>query len=85
MIAGLASSLPQSLTRGLVRYGVPHSVAAHAGSLPPVSSLFAAVLRVNPIQHLLAAAGVLAPAARSRPARAHRPGVLPAADLTAVP
>jgi hypothetical protein len=60
MIAGLASSLPQSLTSGLVRHGVPHSVAAPAGSLPPVSSLFAAVLGVNPIQHLLAAAGVLA-------------------------
>ena len=44
MIAGLASSLPQSLTDGLVRHGVPHSVAVHAGSLPPVSSLFAAVL-----------------------------------------
>ena len=68
MIAGLASSLPQSLTQGLVRYGVPHGVAAHAGSLPPVSSLFAAVLGVNPIQHLLAAAGVLA----SLPADARR-------------
>ena len=68
MIAGLASSLPQSLTSGLVRQGVPHSVAAHAGSLPPVSSLFAAVLGVNPIQHLLAAAGALAalPAAAQR-------------------
>src|SRR5689334_3391790 len=30
------------------------------GSLPPVSSLFAAVLGVNPIHHLLAAANVLA-------------------------
>src|ERR1039457_2539346 len=68
MIAGLASSLPQSLTSGLVRNGVPHSVAAHAGSLPPVSSLFASVLGVNPIQHLLSAAGVLAtlPAAAQR-------------------
>jgi hypothetical protein len=68
MIAGLASSLPQSLTSGLVRQGVPHSVAAHAAALPPVSSLFAAVLGVNPIQHLLAAAGVLAtlPAAARR-------------------
>ena len=31
MIAGLASSLPQSLTSGLVRQGVPHSTAAHIG------------------------------------------------------
>jgi MFS family permease len=68
MIAGLASSLPQSLTSGLARHGVPHGVAAHAGALPPVSSLFAAVLGVNPVQHLLAAAGVLAtlPAAARR-------------------
>jgi MFS family permease len=68
MIAGLASSLPQSLTSGLVRHGVPHGVAAHIGALPPVSSLFAAVLGVNPIQHLLSAAGVLAtlPAAAQR-------------------
>ncbi|SIS04848.1 MFS transporter [Williamsia sterculiae] len=53
MIAGLASSLPQTLTRGLEEHGVPHAAAAHAGSLPPVSSLFAAQLGVNPIQHLL--------------------------------
>jgi hypothetical protein len=68
MIAGLASSLPQSLTSGLVRHGVPHGVAAHIGALPPVSSLFASVLGVNPIQHLLSAAGVLAtlPAAAQR-------------------
>jgi hypothetical protein len=32
----------------------------HIGSLPPVWSLFAAVLGVNPLQHLLAANGVLA-------------------------
>jgi hypothetical protein len=43
-------------------------VAAHAGSLPPVSSLFASVLGVNPIQHLLSAAGVLV----SLPAAAQR-------------
>ena len=60
MIAGLASTLPQTLTSGLQRHGVPHQVAAHIGSLPPVSSLFAAVLGVNPVHHLLAAANVLA-------------------------
>jgi len=56
---------------------VPHSVAAHAGALPPVSSLFAAVLGVNPIQHLLAAAGVLATLPADGPAGPHRPRVLP--------
>jgi len=59
MIAGLASTLPQTLTRGLAQHGVPHTVAHQIGSLPPVSSLFAAVLGVNPVQHLLAARGVL--------------------------
>jgi MFS family permease len=55
MIAGLASSLPQSLTRGLQRQGVPHGVAHQVATLPPVASLFAAVLGVNPLQHLLSA------------------------------
>jgi MFS family permease len=59
MIAGLASSLPTTLTSGLRGQGVAHGVAQHIASLPPVSSLFAAVLGVNPLQHLLAANGAL--------------------------
>jgi MFS family permease len=59
MIAGLASNLPHTLTNGLTQQGVPHSVAAQVGSLPPVSTLFAAQLGVNPIQHLLEPSGVL--------------------------
>jgi MFS family permease len=59
MIAGLARTLPQTLTHGLRAQGVPAAVAQHIGSLPPVSSMFAAVLGVNPVQHLLASAGVL--------------------------
>jgi MFS family permease len=68
MIAGLAGTLPRTLTGGLERQGVAHAVAQHLGSLPPVSSLFAAVLGVNPLQHLLAANGALAalPAAAKR-------------------
>ena len=68
MIAGLASSLPTTLTSGLQRQGVPHAVAHQIGTLPPVSSLFAAVLGVNPIGHLLASMGVLSslPAASQR-------------------
>ncbi len=60
MITGLASSLPNTLTGGLVRQGVPQGVAHHIASLPPVSSLFAAVLGVNPLKHLLEMGGVLA-------------------------
>jgi MFS family permease len=59
MITGLASSLPETLTAGLQRHGVPHAIAHQIGALPPVSSLFAAVLGVNPVQHLLALSGVL--------------------------
>jgi MFS family permease len=59
MIAGLASSLPATLSNGLQQQGVPHAVAQQVGTLPPVSSMFAAVLGVNPLQHLLAPSGVL--------------------------
>ncbi len=60
MIAGLASTLPRTLTHGLQQHGVPHAIAHQIGSLPPVSSLFAAVLGVNPVQHVLASTGTLA-------------------------
>jgi MFS family permease len=60
MIIGLSSSLPTTLTNGLTKLGVPSGVAHQVGTLPPVSSLFASVLGVNPIQHLLAPTGVLA-------------------------
>ena len=68
MIAGLAATLPRTLSGGLQAQGVPPGVAHQVGSLPPVASLFAAVLGVNPLQHLLAASRVLytLPAAAQR-------------------
>jgi MFS family permease len=60
MIAGLAGVLPKTLTKGLVREGVPQVIAHHVGSLSPVSSLFSALLGVNPVHHLLAPTGTLA-------------------------
>jgi MFS family permease len=59
MIAGLASTLPKTLTSGLRAQGVPAAVAAHVAHLPPVSTMFAALLGYNPIQHLLAPSGTL--------------------------
>jgi MFS family permease len=59
MIAGLAATLPSSLTGGLTAQGVPHGVAHQIGALPPVGSLFAAFLGYNPIRELLAPTGVL--------------------------
>jgi hypothetical protein len=60
MIVGIAHSLPTALASGLQEQGVPHAVAAQVAGLPPVSTLFAAVLGVNPLEHLLAPSGVLA-------------------------
>ena len=60
MIAGLAATLPRTLTAGLRSQGVPVAVAAHVARLPPVSTMFAALLGYNPVGHLLAPSGVLA-------------------------
>jgi hypothetical protein len=59
MIAGLAATLPRTLTAGLTAQGVPLSVAAQVSHLPPVSTMFAALLGYNPVQNLLAPSGVL--------------------------
>jgi MFS family permease len=59
MITGLASTLPTTLTRGLQQQGVGAGVAHQIGSLPPVSTLFSAVLGENPIGYLLSTHGAL--------------------------
>jgi MFS family permease len=57
---GLASTLPRTLTSGLRAQGVPASVAGHVAHLPPVSTLFSALLGYNPMRNLLGPSGVLA-------------------------
>jgi MFS family permease len=59
MVAGLASSLPRTLTAGLRAQGVPLSVATQVSHLPPVSTMFAALLGYNPVRNLLTPSGVL--------------------------
>jgi len=59
MIAGLAAALPTTLTAGLRSQNVPAEVATGVAHLPPVSTLFAAFLGINPIGHLLQPSGVL--------------------------
>jgi MFS family permease len=59
LIAGLASTLPRTLSAGLRAQGVPGGVAAHVAGLPPVSTLFASFLGYNPVQALLKPFGVL--------------------------
>jgi MFS family permease len=53
MVAGLSSSLPSTLSSGLIAQGVPASSAQTVASLPPVGTLFAAFLGYNPIQQLV--------------------------------
>jgi MFS family permease len=53
LIVGLSTSLPASLYHGLVAHGVPVSAALRVSHLPPVSTLFAAFLGYNPVQHLV--------------------------------
>ena len=58
MVAGLAASLPKTLTSGLTAQGVPYSIATQVGHLPPVSTMFAALLGYNPVQSLLTPYGI---------------------------
>jgi MFS family permease len=53
MVAGLANSLPGSLSNGLTSQGVPAATADTIAQLPPVGTLFAAFLGYNPIGQLL--------------------------------
>jgi MFS family permease len=53
LILGLAGTLPGAMYSGLVGQGVPAAVATQVSQLPPVSTLFAALLGYNPIQNLL--------------------------------
>jgi MFS family permease len=59
MVAGLASSLPESLRSGLTQQGVSAGAADQVAGLPPVGSLFASFLGYNPIQTLLEPTGAL--------------------------
>ena len=59
MVAGLAATLPRTLNSGLRAQGVPAPVAAHVAHLPPVSTLFSALLGYNPMRTLLGPSGVL--------------------------
>jgi MFS family permease len=59
MIAGLANTLPKTLLTGLTAQGVPLAQASTIAHLPPVSTVFAAMLGYNPVQNLLAPTGLL--------------------------
>jgi hypothetical protein len=66
MIAGLSSTLPHTMSTGLISHGVPATQAHQVAQLPPVSILFAAFLGYNPIQHLVGPHALAALSAHSR-------------------
>ncbi|MFB7378700.1 MFS transporter [Kitasatospora purpeofusca] len=53
MVAGLAGSLPHTLSDGLTAQGVSAADAHAVAQLPPVGTLFAAFLGYNPVRELL--------------------------------
>jgi MFS family permease len=53
MVSGLARSLPQTMSAGLIAQGVPATDAMQVAALPPVAVLFASLLGYNPVQTLL--------------------------------
>jgi MFS family permease len=53
MIAGLSSSLPSTMERGLRDEGVPAATASSIAHQPPVGLLFASFLGYNPMGELL--------------------------------
>ncbi len=55
MIVGLTSSLAVNLLHGLTAHGVPTDIATRVAHLSPVSTLFAAFLGYDPVQHLVGA------------------------------
>lgn len=59
MIAGLARTLPSAMMTGLTQHSVPAADAAVISHLPPMASLFAALLGYNPLGNLLQQFGVL--------------------------
>ncbi|MBO0683116.1 MAG: MFS transporter [Candidatus Dormibacteraeota bacterium] len=65
IIAGLSSSLPGTLYRGLTAQGVPAALADRISQLPPVGTLFAAFLGYNPIQSVLGPALAKLPPGRA--------------------
>jgi MFS family permease len=79
MIAGLAATLPHTLSSGLIAQGVAPGTAQQIGHLPPISILFASFLGYNPIGHLLGAGALVhLPAAKAAvlTGRSFLPGLL---------
>jgi EmrB/QacA subfamily drug resistance transporter len=55
VIAGLAATLPSTMSTGLIKAGIPGPVATQIANLPPTAALFSAFLGYNPMAHLVPA------------------------------
>jgi MFS family permease len=53
MVAGLSSSLPSTMSSGLIAQGIPAASAHTLSQLPPIGVLFSAFLGYNPMKQLL--------------------------------
>ena len=85
LIAGLANTLPKTLTAGLTAQGVPLKQALTIAHLPPVSTVFSAMLGYNPVQNLLAPTGLLHTLPAKNVATLTGRTFFPHADLRPVP
>jgi len=77
---GLASKLPQALVKGLSAQGVPHAAAVAASHVPPIGSLFAAFLGINPLKEIVSPAVLASPAVHAKVLLSHGffPGLISA-------
>ena len=50
---GIASALPSHLYAGLIAHGIDHTTAESVSHVPPIGSLFAAFLGINPVEQLI--------------------------------
>jgi MFS family permease len=60
VISGVSHSLSSALGSGLIAHGVPLALAHRLEAVPAVTSLFGAMLGINPLAHLLASHGAYA-------------------------
>jgi MFS family permease len=58
IISGVSSALPRSLYHGLVAQHVPATTAAMVSHLPPITSLFSALLGYDPVKSILGSAAL---------------------------
>jgi MFS family permease len=77
---GLASKLPQALVKGLTAQGVPHGAAVVASHVPPIGSLFAAFLGINPLKEIVSPSVLASSAVHTRVLLSHGffPGLISA-------